>query len=263
MESFRAIEPNAAALGQAAPQQGASGQRVQPVEMLDGGPPAGSLALESAPHPPQEGVQEHVQTAALETPNRPRDAVVISESVSENAVGRSGEVLFTGTYAARLNFEPLPQDAPGGPSVRARVAAPQTPSKPRGDVVSSAILVYCQGDFMKEGFKKAVCVQNSVKRTTLHSAIAKLNGDHQMREVKKAAVAARDPKSDDHAELLLELSPFKEFWPEVLSNPGAAKLHPKSRANGAQNYLGSGVKQSDYIRVFDEMVGSQTRNLQP
>eukprot|EP00290_Baffinella_frigidus_P005688 CAMPEP_0180127028 /NCGR_PEP_ID=MMETSP0986-20121125/6017_1 /TAXON_ID=697907 /ORGANISM="non described non described, Strain CCMP2293" /LENGTH=199 /DNA_ID=CAMNT_0022066509 /DNA_START=524 /DNA_END=1120 /DNA_ORIENTATION=+ len=199
MESFRAIEPNAAALGQAAPQQGASGQRVQPVEMLDGGPPAASLALESGPHPPQEGVQEHVQTAALETPNRPRDAVVISESVSENVVGRSGEVLSSGTYA---DLEPLPEDAPGGPSVRARVAAPQTPSKPRGDVISSAVLVYCQEDFLKPGFRKAVCVQNSVKRTTLHSAIAKLNGDHQMREVKKAAVAARDPKSDDHAELL-------------------------------------------------------------
>jgi len=91
MESLAAIEPNAAALGQAAPQRGASWQRGQPDEMLDGGLPAASLALESAPPSPWEGRQGHVQTAALETPNRPRDAVVSSGAVSENVGGSEQE----------------------------------------------------------------------------------------------------------------------------------------------------------------------------
>jgi len=250
-----AIEPIAAAPGQEAPALCIEKVPSMLGEMLAVGTHGGELGCASTAGHPQQDVQDHDQTAALETPSRPRDAVASSDLRSENAVPRSPQVISSDAVTGRLLFE-SPDPAVGSRmETRWAAAVPQAPSTPRSDVVGSAILVFCHEDFMLPGFKKCVCVKNNVKRTTLKSALEKLKRDHEMPEVKRAAVKARDDRqSDEHAAVLLELAPFKEYWPAALSNPGAAKLPPTSRKHGSENYLGSGVPQAEYHRVFDEMV---------
>jgi len=254
-ENLAAIEPIAAAPGQEAPAQWLEKVPSMLVNMLAVGSHGGELGVSSTAGHPQEDDQDHVQTAALETPSRPRDAVDSSDLQSGDAVPRCCEVIPSGAITGRLLFESPDPVAGRCRQTRVPAALPQAPSTPRGDVVGSAILVFCQEDFMLPGFRKAVCVKNHVKRTTLLAAVQRLQRDHEMPEVKRAAVKARDDRNtDEHAALLLELAPFKEFWPVELANPGAAKLPPKSMKKGAQNYLGSGVHQAEYLRVFDEMV---------
>jgi hypothetical protein len=258
-ESLAAIEPNAETRARAAPALCREKVPSMLDEMLAGGAPGVPTGFALAAHPSSEGVQDHVQTAALETPSRPRDAIAIPDLESGNAVERSDEVLTSDLVAGRLDFASPSRAADDGPRMRARVAAPQASSNPRGAVITTAILVYCHEDIMKQGFRKAVFLHNKVNRTTLNSALLKLKGDLEMRVVKRAAVAARDdPTSPDHEGVLLELGPFKEFWPVELAQPGAAKLPPPSRKNGAENYLGSGAKQADFLPILDEMVGTQT-----
>ena len=173
------------------------------------------------------------------------------QSGAEWGPGAVDEMLGQAPPAAGLSLESAP---PPPRSMRAREAAPPPKShrSHRGVVVSSAILVYCHETFMKPGFRKAVCAQNNVNRTTLNSALNVLKKDHEMRTVKQAKVAARDdPGCADHAAALLELEPYKELWPQTLRNPAAATLPAKSGKNGAANYLGSGVCQAEYLRVFD------------
>ena len=224
-------------------------------DMLAVGTGGGELGCASTAGHPQQHVQDHVQTAALETPSRPRDADVSSDLRAENAVPRSPEVISSVAITGRLLFASPDPAVEGRREMRWPAAAPQAPNTPRSDVMGSAILVFCHEDIMLPGFKKSVCVKNSVKRQTLNSALKRLQGDHEMPEIKRAAVKAReDRKSEEHAAVLLDLAPFKEYWPAVLSDPGAAKLPTSSRKNSSDNYLGSGVPQAEYHRVFDEMV---------